>query len=153
MQDIAIDSLRVERASRVTTRRATSSGPNLRLSHLEESTGVSGMTAPEAGWPGFTAGGAGWRAGGDPAPRRGGFASGSGGRREAAGILAELRLQGLKRCVQVPDGVVAALGIAGVRQRVRREPTQASLVDHDADVVDEISCWGPAVAVGPGQVA
>ena len=76
---------------------------------------------------------------GDPRPD---LSRGSHGR-----LTAELGLKVLEGGVQVPDRVVAALRIAGVRERMRHEPAESSLVDHDVDILDEIGRRRAAVAL------
>ena len=49
--------------------------------------------------------------------------------------------------------MVAALGIAGIRERVRRQPAESALVDHDVHILDEIGRRRAAVAPDPEQVA
>ena len=55
--------------------------------------------------------------------------------------------------MQVPDGVVAPLRIAGIRERVSIQASQPSLINHDVDVLDEISRRRSAMAPDPIEVA
>ncbi len=66
---------------------------------------------------------------------------------------AELGLQVLERRVQVADRVVAALRIARIRERMRRQPPEPALVDDDVHIFDEIRRRRAAVAARPVQLA
>jgi hypothetical protein len=60
--------------------------------------------------------------------------------------VAELYLDTLQRAVQELNSVVAALRVAGVRERVRLKPPHASLEGDDVYIVDEVIRSTAAVA-------
>jgi hypothetical protein len=64
-------------------------------------------------------------------------------------LAAQLLLEVFQSGVQMPDGMIAALGITRIRKRMRRQPSQSALVDDDVNVLDEVGCWRSTVPPEP----
>src|SRR4051794_9948907 len=55
--------------------------------------------------------------------------------------------------MEMPDRMIAALRVAGIRERIGHQSSHSTLVDDDVHVFDEIGRGGTAVASHTGEFA